>query len=441
MNFFKIMIIVTTQILCLSTSLISQNSLKGEAKNTPTSLVQDVTQNAVQDMDYNILSNFEFPPEVTFCDKRIPIEREYVQERMRIVIWKLARDPTILMIWKAKNAQFFPMAQKIYEEYGIPLDLLYHFDIESSWSPFSYSSAKARGVAQFIESTGRRFLDITSSRDDRRDIEKSIKASARYFIDLMDDIKKTYHILSEKEENPALREKFKRIASSSIKNFDCWEVVLAAYNSGQTFSVIKDQKITDFWDGFWSTQEALEHYPKVLAVKLIMEDPARYGLGFLANSKTFSPFEYDTIDGKIHKKLTFYDLATFSDSAFYEIKSLNIGYLIDYIPPGHISLKVPKGKKKIVLEHLKRNKYLNSEKPIPQNENVDDREFTRVIDGNDNYIKLAYDVKAGETIYQLIKKLKAMGYDVSTQEVISWNNLDKYGTIKPGQTLYFYINN
>jgi len=394
-----------------------------------------------QDIDYIKLSSFEFPSEITFAGKRIPIEREDVQERMRIIIWKLTRDPTILMIWKARNAKFFPLAREIYKEYGVPLDLLYHFDIESSWSPYSYSSAKAKGVAQFIKSTGNRFLKIDSMMDERRDIEESIIASAKYFLELMEDIKDVYCDLAEVEEDNALKVEFVKIGTSSRREFNAWELVLAAYNSRQTISVINEQKITDFWDGFWSTAEAMEHYPKVLGVKLIMDDPARYGLNFLINSDLFDNYEYDKLETTIYKQFTFLDLAKICRTTFYEIKTLNMGYLIDYFPTGQVTIKMPVGKKVLVKNYLQDNDFFTPNKLALHRSQLMDAGFDIVESDNYNRATLSYRVKPGNTVTRIVWRLLSIGFKVSVKEVISWNNLNSKGTIYPGQKLIIYIPN
>jgi membrane-bound lytic murein transglycosylase D len=53
-----------------------------------------------------------------------------------------------------RGVQFLPMVQDVFRAEGLPLDLAYVPLIESAFKPTALSSAKARGMWQFMRGTG-----------------------------------------------------------------------------------------------------------------------------------------------------------------------------------------------------------------------------------------------------------------------------------------------
>src|SRR5262249_41679096 len=56
-----------------------------------------------------------------------------------------------------RSVRFREMATRVFKQEGVPTDLIWLAQIESSWNPYAYSSAAAKGIWQFIPSTGVRF--------------------------------------------------------------------------------------------------------------------------------------------------------------------------------------------------------------------------------------------------------------------------------------------
>ncbi|HEY2775721.1 MAG TPA: LysM peptidoglycan-binding domain-containing protein [Candidatus Binatia bacterium] len=81
-----------------------------------------------------------------------------------------------------------PMMARILASYDIPEELLALPLVESGYKIGARSSAGASGIWQFMPSTGRLFLDINSSYDDRRDPERSTEAAARMLRKTYDEL-------------------------------------------------------------------------------------------------------------------------------------------------------------------------------------------------------------------------------------------------------------
>ncbi|HTX05145.1 MAG TPA: LysM peptidoglycan-binding domain-containing protein [Steroidobacteraceae bacterium] len=140
----------------------------------------------------------------------------------------------------------------------MPLELALLPVIESAFEPYAYSRARASGLWQFISPTGTRFgLKQDWWYDGRRDVVASTNAALDYL--------------------QALHDEF---------NGD-WLLAIAAYNCGElavqhAVQVNEaEHRPIDFWD-LRLPRETEAYVPKLLAMKRLVEDPAKYGLAFTA---------------------------------------------------------------------------------------------------------------------------------------------------------------
>jgi len=89
--------------------------------------------------------------------------------------------------WLARSTRFMSLERAILEKQGLPLDLVYLSMIESGFSTYAYSFAKAAGLWQFVVGTSRRYgLHTDFWVDERRDPVKATVAAARYLKELQD---------------------------------------------------------------------------------------------------------------------------------------------------------------------------------------------------------------------------------------------------------------
>ena len=179
------------------------------------------------------------------------------------------------------------------EARGMPLELALLPMIESAYEPYAYSRARASGLWQFIPGTGSRFgLKQDWWYDGRRDVVESTHAALDYLQYLHDEF-----------------------------NGD-WLLAIAAYNCGEAnvehaLSVNRAKgRPLDFWN-LKLPLETRAYVPKLLAMKRLIADPARYGLAFskIANQPRFERVE--TL-GQIDMKLAA-ELAGISEEDLYEL--------------------------------------------------------------------------------------------------------------------------
>lgn len=132
------------------------------------------------------------------------------------------------------------MMHKVFQEEGVPQELIYTGLVESAYNSQAESSAGAMGIWQFIPATAKRYgLRQIGSIDERTDPEKSTRAAAKYLKDL-------------------------------YGMFGDWNLALAAYNAGEyrVLRTIEKTGIKDFWQMSLKgllPQETVNYVPAVLA--------------------------------------------------------------------------------------------------------------------------------------------------------------------------------
>lgn len=78
-----------------------------------------------------------------------------------------------------RSGAYFTEIKEIFRRSGLPEDLAYLPHVESSFNPKAYSKFGAAGIWQFTRSTGRQFMKVGYTMDERRDPITSTYAAAR----------------------------------------------------------------------------------------------------------------------------------------------------------------------------------------------------------------------------------------------------------------------
>jgi membrane-bound lytic murein transglycosylase D len=152
-----------------------------------------------------------------------------------------------------RAGRYNEMIRRTLKAEGVPQDLIYLAQAESSFLPQAVSRSGARGIWQFMPYRGREYgLERTYWIDERSDPEKATHAAAQHMKDL-------------------------------YAMFGDWYLVLAAYNSGPG-NVTKAVERTGYAD-FWELQkrhalprETQNYVPIIIALALVAKDPVLYGV-------------------------------------------------------------------------------------------------------------------------------------------------------------------
>ena len=156
------------------------------------------------------------------------------------------------MLFRSRN-QFYPILAEIFEDEGVPHDLLNLAMVESGYNIQAKSQVGAVGMWQFMKSTAQVYgLSVGVLEDERKDPILSTIAAARHLKDL-------YNLYKD------------------------WYLALAAYNAGPgaVQRAVSKTGTADFWslarNGKFSKQTR-DFVPRFIAATLIARDPSSYGL-------------------------------------------------------------------------------------------------------------------------------------------------------------------
>jgi membrane-bound lytic murein transglycosylase D len=78
-----------------------------------------------------------------------------------------------------RSGAYLNEIMQIFRKHGLPVDLAYLPHVESSFNPDAYSKFGAAGMWQFTRSTGKRYMTVGYTIDERRDPIRSSRAAAR----------------------------------------------------------------------------------------------------------------------------------------------------------------------------------------------------------------------------------------------------------------------
>lgn len=166
--------------------------------------------------------------------------------------WYASHPEYVLRMSERARRYLYYIVEEV-ERRGIPTEIALLPVIESAFNPGANSVASASGIWQFIPSTGKHFgMEQNWWYDERRDIIGATNGALDYLEKLHDQ-------------------------------FGDWELALAAYNWGEN-AVARAQaknrrlgKPTDY-SHLKLPRETANYVPKLLAVKNIVSDPARFGI-------------------------------------------------------------------------------------------------------------------------------------------------------------------
>ncbi len=206
----------------------------------PPQVVKEVVRN------YN--APVEIPKAIEFAGEKISLENFDVREALdrELLVNSYFQSQTILYLKKAKR--YFHLIEPILKKNNIPDDFKYLSLAESGFQEKIVSPAGATGLWQLIKKAAtENGLEINAEVDERYNMEKSTEAACRY-------LNKSYH------------------------QYGSWIIVAASYNAG--ISGIKRQTELQDSKNYFDlalNEETSRYVYRILALKLIMENPEKYG--------------------------------------------------------------------------------------------------------------------------------------------------------------------
>ena len=189
----------------------------------------------------------EIPHKTDFAGEQVPLDYFDVRESLDRELSSNVFFHSNVFLYIKRAARWFPVIEPILKENGIPDDFKYLALIESNLMNV-VSPSGAAGFWQFLQKTGLEFgLEINSEIDERYHAELSTRAACRYF-------------------------------KQAYVKFGTWTNAAASYNVGMTGfeKQLTGQKISSYYD-LWLNEETSRYVFRILAVKLILSDPEKYG--------------------------------------------------------------------------------------------------------------------------------------------------------------------
>ena len=384
---------------CLMTSAFSTNrdslALSSTADNTTTT-----TETApLEVFSYDIVS---------FEENRIPVDKNLFNFHVSTLEFVIPMDYNSYVKnqidffgvrWQSKLKEvitksnfYFPIYEEILDRNNMPLELKYLSVIESALNPYAQSRSGAVGPWQFMPATGRLFkLDQNYIMDERRSIEKSTEAAAKYL-------------------------------KSMYAMFGDWYVAIASYNCGpgNVRKAIRRSGRTDFWGMYaFLPRETQNYVPKFIAMAYMMNFYKEYGITAVPNDD--SKIAYHPVHCK--KEMSFKLIAESIGLSTEELLAYNPELKQELIPQSSSGywLNVPVDKV---------NMFYTLEAEIVEctvEENLAAQEQEAA------QPKIIYHkVRKGECLPVIARK-----YGCSVSQLKSWNNI-RGSIIHPNQNLKIY---
>ncbi len=205
------------------------------------------------------------PESMHFAGEEITFDRYDKHERMDRELNSFTYfHSTTLLLFKRAN-RIFPIIEPILKQQGVPDDLKYMAVIESSLDYRAVSPARAAGLWQFLQSTGKQYgLEVSAEVDERYHIEKSTEAACRYLKD-------------------------------AHRKYGSWRAAALSYNGGEAriTTELRDQRADDALD-LWLVEETSRYYYRMLSIKQIFEHPQQYGF-ILKPVDLYKPMEFNKV--------------------------------------------------------------------------------------------------------------------------------------------------
>ncbi len=211
---------------------------------------QPGTEESSLEREKYMITSVPIPDEVSFAGERAPLENFDVKEGLEreLLVNSYWQSHTLLLMKRAHR--YFPVIEKILKENGIPEDFKYLSVAESDLMDL-VSPAKAVGFWQFRKATAVEMgLEVNDEIDERYHLEKATEAACKFL-------------------------------NHSYGLYDNWTMSAASYNVGRTgLNRQVNRQDEKYYYDLLLNEETGRYIYRLLALKLIMENPVEYGFEY-----------------------------------------------------------------------------------------------------------------------------------------------------------------
>jgi membrane-bound lytic murein transglycosylase D len=283
-----------------------------------------------------------------------------------------------------RSGRYIAQMQQIFRDRGLPVELTYLPVVESSYDINALSSAGALGMWQFMRATGRQYMRVDRSIDERRDPIESTRAAALF-------LKQSYETLGN------------------------WPLAITAYNYGPggMARAVKDLEsdnlmdlIRDYRHPYWGFPPK-NFYAEFLAAVEVGKNINQY----------FPELEFDRPLGiqeiELKRSASLVALAKNTGLTRDQLLAWNpaLTAQIRAVPAGY-RVKVPVGSK-----------------AQPVIEVAESREAARIQPREQPQV-VRHQVKQGETLFQIARR-----HGASVDRILKMNRMGKTHRLQAGTTL------
>lgn len=214
----------------------------------PLSACSQIKHQIPDSLGTHLFTPVEIPDKLEFAEEKVPMEYFDVRESLDRELLSTVYFHSQTIRYLKSMPRYFSMIEPILKANGVPEDFKYLCVAESGFDIRALSPAKAAGFWQLLESVAKENgLEVNNEVDERYHIEKATEVACRIF-------------------------------KAAYQKYGSWALVAAAYNGGRAGldQKITQQKVKSYYD-MQFVEETSRYVFRILALKLVMEDPEKYG--------------------------------------------------------------------------------------------------------------------------------------------------------------------
>ncbi|WP_422861842.1 LysM peptidoglycan-binding domain-containing protein [Flagellimonas sp. W118] len=360
-------------------------------------MLLEVQNPSTEEFDIVDLPTDTLKARLALMDEKTPFNISYNPSLESVIKSFLVRKKDLMQRMITASQFYFPLFEQELDNNDIPLEIKYLAIIESALNPRARSRVGAKGLWQFMYSTGKMYgLEVSSYVDERHDPILATKAASKYLAKLHDI-------------------------------FNDWDLALAAYNSGPG-NVNKAIRRSGGYKNYWNIRrnlprETAGYLPAFLATMYLFEYAEEHGLQYKKAERPY--FETDTVHVK--NVITFDQISKLVDISVEELEMLNPSYKLNIIPKikgKTYTLRLPITKigkfvsNEEAIYAFAKKELDSSEKPLPQ------------LVETKNQIR--YKVRSGDYLGRIAER-----YGVGVSQIKRWNGL-RSNNLRIGQRLTIF---